>query len=58
MCSSDLAFVVAGRWTPAGYDERVHRPCCAAVLITPPSLVHVLRAGWQGAVLLLHPTAE
>jgi len=46
------------RWTPAGYDERVHRPCCAAVLITPPSLVHVLRAGWQGAVPLLHPTAE
>ena len=28
-----------------------------AVVITPPSLVEVLRAGWQGDVPLLHPSA-
>jgi hypothetical protein len=28
-----------------------------AVLITPPSLVEVLRAGWEGAVPVLHPSA-
>jgi hypothetical protein len=27
------------------------------VLITPPSLVAVLRAGWRPAVPLLHPSA-
>jgi hypothetical protein len=45
------------RWTPAGYAERRPRPRGAAAQITPPSLVEVLRAGWQGAVPLLHPTA-
>jgi hypothetical protein len=45
------------RWTPAGYADRVARPDGPAVLITPPSLVAVLRAGWQGAVPLLHPSA-
>ena len=45
-------------WTPAGYTERAVRPRGArAALITPPSLVRVLRAGWQGAVPLLHPSA-
>jgi hypothetical protein len=44
------------RWTPAGYADRAPRPTCARV-ITPPSLVEVLRAGWSGAVPLLHPTA-
>jgi hypothetical protein len=46
------------RWTAAGYAER--RPRRArerTVLITPPSLVAVLRAGWQGVVPLLHPSA-
>jgi hypothetical protein len=28
-----------------------------ARLITPPSLTAILRAGWQAAVPLLHPTA-
>jgi hypothetical protein len=28
-----------------------------AVVITPPSLVDVLRAGWEGSVPLLHPSA-
>jgi hypothetical protein len=46
-------------WTPAGYtaprprDEGAH-----AQLITPPSLVAVLRTGWDGAVPLLHPPAD
>ena len=44
------------RWTPGGYAERRSRPSRAR-LITPPSLVEVLRAGWDGAVPLLHPTA-
>jgi hypothetical protein len=45
------------RWTPAGYAERRARERGQAKLITPPSLVEVLAAGWQGAVPLLHPTA-
>ena len=45
------------RWTPGGYDERARRPTGRATVITPPSLVDVLRAGWSGAVPLLHPTA-
>ena len=45
-------------WTPAGYTERVPRPAAARVrLITPPSLVAVLRAGWEPLVPLLHPSA-
>jgi hypothetical protein len=46
------------RWTPAGYADRMPRPAGRASLITPPTLVAVLRAGWDGAVPLLHPTAE
>ena len=46
------------RWTPAGYAERTPRPTRGeAVLVTPPSLVAVLHAGWEGVVPLLHPTA-
>jgi hypothetical protein len=46
------------RWTPAGYDARAPRPATGrATLITPPSLVAVLRTGWRGAVPLLHPTS-
>jgi hypothetical protein len=46
------------RWTPAGYTERVARPPGGLTVITPPSLVAVLRAGWSGAVPLLHGSAE
>ncbi len=45
-------------WTPAGYVAP--RPRAAgqqALLITPPSLVAVLRAGWQPLVPFLHPSA-
>jgi hypothetical protein len=46
-------------WTPAGYVARVPRPACEqAVVITPPSLVAVLRAGWEPLVPLLHPSAR
>jgi hypothetical protein len=44
------------RWTPAGYTERSPRPSGRAVLITPPSLVEVLRSGWEPLVPLLHPS--
>jgi len=45
------------RWTPAGYTERERRPASAEVsVVTPASLVAVLRAGWQPVVPLLHPS--
>ena len=46
-------------WTAAGYVDPVTRPVGgeSATLVTPPSLVAVLRSGWAGAVPLLHPTA-
>jgi hypothetical protein len=45
-------------WTPAGYGERVARPVGErAMVITPPSLVEVLRSGWEGGVPMLHPSA-
>ena len=47
------------RWTAAGYVERRRRPAGQqAELITPPSLVAVLRFGWQALVPLLHPSAS
>ena len=46
------------RWTPAGYTEKTARPGGSATLLTPPSLVEVLRSGWSGAVPLLHPSAR
>ena len=46
------------RWTPSGYGARTPRPGGGdAVLITPPSLIAVLRAGWQPVVPLLHQSA-
>ncbi|MGZ6543685.1 MAG: hypothetical protein ACXVEI_00050 [Actinomycetota bacterium] len=46
------------RWTPSGYAGTTPRPSRArAVLITPPSLVEILRDGWQPVVPLLHPSA-
>ena len=43
------------RWTPAGYEGRRPMPA-RGLVITPPSLVEVLRVGWEGAVPLLHPS--
>jgi hypothetical protein len=46
------------RWTPAGYPTRVARPRGGrATVITPPSLLEVLRSDWKPAVPLLHPSA-
>ena len=46
-------------WTPGGYSVRADRPAGErARVITPPSLVAVLSAGWQPLVPLLHPSAE
>jgi hypothetical protein len=46
------------RWTPGGYAERRPRADGPARLITPPSLVGILRSGWQGEVPFLHPSAR
>ncbi len=47
------------RWTPAGYTQRTRRPPSAEVsVVTPASLVAILRAGWQSVVPLLHPSAR
>jgi hypothetical protein len=44
-------------WTPAGYSDRRRRGPGAAMVVTPPSLVEVLRAGWDPVVPLFHPSA-
>jgi hypothetical protein len=50
------AHVVA--WTAAGYVNPRRRPeGRQAVLITPPSLVAVLRSGWRPLVPIAHPSA-
>jgi hypothetical protein len=47
------------RWTPAGYSAPEPRPVGRrVVLITPPSLVAVLRADWQPLVPFVHPSAS
>jgi hypothetical protein len=45
-------------WTAEGYTGSTARPVrTRATLITPPSLVSVLRAGWEPSGPFLHPTA-
>ena len=61
--ADDAAWLVRGsqllRWTPAGYMERIARPReQTATVITPPSLVAVLRADWRPLVPLVHPSSE
>ena len=65
----DGAFVVAGDvpqlvagdalrpWTAAGYGPPTRRPRGPARLLTPPSLVELLRDRRQPLVPLLHPSA-
>ncbi len=54
--------VLGGRllaWSSGGYVRALPRPRGGrAQVITPPSLVAVLREGWEGAVPLLHPSAS
>lgn len=46
-------------WTPAGYTARVTRPAGTSMpVITPPSVIEVLRSGWGGLVPFLHPSAD
>jgi hypothetical protein len=47
------------QWSPAGYTTRLPRPRNErATVVTPSSLVEVLRSGWAGAAVpLLHPSA-
>ena len=46
-------------WTPAGYAERTPRPAGGrALVVTPPSLVALLRTDWQSLVPLLHPSVR
>jgi hypothetical protein len=46
------------RWTASGYDARDPRPSRQqAVVLTPPSLVAVLRADWRPLVPFVHPSA-
>jgi len=45
------------RWTPSGYAERSPRPGGRAELLTPPSLVALLRTERRPLVPLLHPSA-
>ena len=58
----NVPHVVVGRklrrWAPGGYTTSRPRPARgSAAVITPPSLVEVLRAGWDPLVPLLHPSA-
>ncbi len=47
-------------WSPGGYrggGRRLPRTVLATV-ITPPSLVAILRSGWSPSVPLLHPSSD
>jgi hypothetical protein len=45
------------RWSPGGYAERRARPRGRALVITPPTTLAVLEAGWEGSVPLVHPSS-
>ena len=44
------------RWTPGGYSERRPRPRGRVEVITPPTTLRVLAAGWRGSLPLIHPS--
>jgi len=59
----DVPHLVLGQhlleWTAAGYTRRSRRPeSRSVVVITPRSLVAVLRAGWHPGVPLIHPSLD
>jgi hypothetical protein len=58
---NDEPYLVLGpqlmRWTPAGYTGREPRPSGAGLVLTPPSLLAVLRSDWRPLVPLFHPSA-
>jgi hypothetical protein len=46
-------------WSPSGYNDRHPRPRDGrATVITPPSLIAILRTGWSPSVPLLHPSSD
>jgi len=45
------------RWSAAGYTTRSPRPRGRARVLTPPTLVALLRRGWRPLVPLFHPSA-
>ena len=46
-------------WSPGGYGEPLARPRSGRTrVITPPSLVAMLAAGWDPVVPLIHPSAR
>lgn len=54
------ALLLGGRiltWSPGGYLDARRRPRGTATVITPPSLLALLRYGWTPLVPLLHPSA-
>jgi hypothetical protein len=55
---NDAAYAVSGshllRWSDSGYTEKIARPRGTATVLTPPSIVDVLSAGYQPQ---WHPTA-
>jgi hypothetical protein len=60
VAEGESAWLVRGgallRWSPSGYTERRPRPSRGTVaVLTPPSIVEVLRAGYEPG---LHPTAS
>jgi hypothetical protein len=42
-------------WTPGGYSERRPRRSGPVDVVTPPTSVRVLAAGWRGELPLVHP---
>ncbi|MHB8468304.1 MAG: hypothetical protein ACYDCH_00905 [Gaiellaceae bacterium] len=57
----DAPWLVLGdelrQWTPSGYAARTRPPRGELDAITPPTLLAVLRAGWEPLVPLIHPSA-
>lgn len=44
------------RWTPGGYVDPVEGPSGDVTVITPRSLVAILKSGWTSSMPLLHPS--
>jgi hypothetical protein len=46
-------------WSPGGYRDAHRRPSSGrATVITPPSLIAILRSGWSPSVPLVHPSSD
>jgi hypothetical protein len=44
-------------WAPDGYSFPVERRRGSVIVVTPPSLVALLRDGWRSELPLIHPSA-